>query len=381
VTWRRNSLVILLASLALWAVVSPACREAPPVLRVGCQGDTEFRRSVGVALALIKQSGSPVRLEVVNDATGWSTPASVVRAAEGFCRDPDIHAVVGFSSSDSSLAAARMLSRHKIPLVTPTATSPKLLDSGPWTFRLLPNDAHQARFMADAAWRRLGARRCAVVYQNNDYGRELASLFQDEFQCLGGEIVRTALTGSGQSRDFPPRLYISGIVESTPDLLVLICQPKQAELVHEELTRLGMTLPILASDSLSTRKALGDLVHMFEGMNLSLFYHPDLPHRGNDTFAEEYRRQVGLDPGYEAALVFDALMLLHQAVLEGARTREDIRTYLEKLSGESTPFQGVTGPILFNHNNEVERPLHLGLIRDGALLLRPPAAGSVGGDQ
>lgn len=375
--WSRTRLLI--AALAAVLAIS-ACREAPPVLKVGCQGDRAFRMALDIAISRIEQSGSPVRLEVVYDETrGW-TPAKVVRSSEAFCNDPDILAVIGFSSSDSSLAAARMFNRRGIPQVIPTATSPKLLETGPWTFKLCPNDTHQAEFLAAAAWNRLGARRCAVVYQNSDYGRGLSDLFQEEFELMGGEVTLSYLLGSGYTKPAQVELYVQLIKEKQPDLLVLICQPPQAHKVREELLRQGCAIPLLGSDSMGTYKVRGELAGAFEGMPLALFYHPDIPHPGNTAFAEQFRSKWAAPPGYEAALAHDALLLLHQAVLEGARSREEIRDHLARLSGDQPPFPGVAGPILFNPAREVERPLHLGILREGELALHPPGEPGAGKD-
>ncbi len=369
--FQRSSTILLIAALVA-VLAASACREEPPVLTVGCQGDPAFRMALAIATSRIEQSGSPVRLEVVYDETrGW-TPAMVVRSSEAFCSDPDILAVIGFSSSDSSLAAASMFNRHGIPQVIPTATSPKLLETGPWTFKLCPNDTHQAEFLADAAWNRLGARRCAVVYQNSDYGRGLSDLFQREFELLGGAITFSSLLGSGYTKPAQVELYVQLIIEQQPDLLVLICQPLQAGKVQKELLRQGSVIPLLGADSMGTCNMRGDLAGMFEGMPLALFYHPDIPHPGNAEFAEQFRSKWGTTPGYEAALAHDALLLLHQAVLEGARSREEIRDHLARLSGDQPPFPGVAGPILFNSDREVNRPLHLGIIRNGELVLHTP---------
>jgi branched-chain amino acid transport system substrate-binding protein len=370
VPFQRYHTTLFLTVLALLTAAS-GCREAPPVLKVGCQGDLAFRQSVELAIETIERSGSPVRVEAVFDEIyGW-TPAKVVRSATAFFIDPDILAVIGFTSSDASLAAARIFNRHGIPLIIPTATSPKLEETGLWTFRLCPNDGYQACFLADIAWNRFKARRCAMIFQNNDYGRGLAGLFRDEFTNRGGEITFAAMAGSGFTKQDLLQLYVQGIVDSGPDLLVLVCQPEQAARVREVLDRDQIDLPLLATDSMGTRHSLRTWARLLDGLPLTLFYHPDLQYPGDKGFAALYRERTGHAPGYLAALVFDALMMLHQAVLEGARTREDVREYLASLVDGGPLYQGVAGPLTFNQYQEVVRPLHLGRISGGELILVP----------
>jgi branched-chain amino acid transport system substrate-binding protein len=283
-------------------------------------------------------------------------------------------AVIGFTSSDASLAASRMLNRHGIVQVIPTATSPKLDDTGPWTFRLCPGDDYQATVLARTAMEDLDAGRCAVLYQNNDYGRELAALFRREYEALGGVIPFSAQLGSGFDDPANLDLYVRQVITGTPDLLLLICQPAQAEVVQRALLRRDSSLPLLGSDSLGTHSALLQKLQVFEGMHILLFYHHDFTFPGNAEFVEAFRSRHRADPGYEAALAYDALMLLHQAVLEGARTRGELRDWLASLT-DRPPIPGVAGPISFDRDRRAWRPLHLAVIRNGGVHL--VAAGGV----
>ena len=349
-------------------LAASACREAPPVLKVACQGDTSFIRAVNCARDSIERSGSPVKVDLVFDnAPRWS-PAEVIVCTDAFCREPGLMAVIGFTSSDASLASARMLNRHEIVQIVPTATSPKLDDTGPWTFRLCPGDEYQAEVLASTALETLGAGRCALLYQNNDYGRELATLFRRGYEDLGGVISFAAQLGSGFDDPTNLDLYVRQVIESAPDLLVLVCQPEQAEVVQQELLRRGSTLPLLGSDSLGTHSALLKRIHLFEGMYVLLFYHHDFAFPGNADFVDCFRSNRGGVPGYEAALAHDALLLLHQAVLEGARTSEDIRDWLAALV-DRPPIIGVAGPIRFHRGRQAWRPLHLAEIRNGEVHL------------
>lgn len=190
------------------------CSEEPPVIKVGFESDIPTSHALNVALETIERSGSPVRVEIVTDKTRQRTPANSVLAAHAFCQDPDIDAVIGYAGSDSALAAARILNRHRIPQIVSTSTSPKLIDTGIWTFKLLPNDMYQARFLAETARDHFQAQRCAVISQNGDYGRGLAAHFTKAFQRLGGAITATVLTGSGLQAEDTVDLYVRKIIDS-----------------------------------------------------------------------------------------------------------------------------------------------------------------------
>jgi branched-chain amino acid transport system substrate-binding protein len=108
-----------------------------------------------------------------------------------------------------------------------------------------------------------------------------------------------------------------------------------------------------------------------DGLSMALYYHHDLTWPGDNGFAGAFQEKNRQPPCYQSALAYDALMLLHQAVLEGARTREDIRKFLASLSDDRRPFQGVAGPIFFNENQEVIRWPVLGILRNGQIKFAP----------
>lgn len=147
-------------------------------------------------------------------------------------------------------------------------------------------------------------------------------------------------------------------------------------MVEGELARQGISLPLLASESLDSWALLRDRPGLLDGTKVSLFYHPDLPTQGNMEFVVSYREKAAFPPTYKSALVYDALLLLHQAALDGAQTREEIRAYLAGLGDKHPAYQGVTGAITFNENREAFRPLHLGIIEGGTMkLVHPEKAG------
>ncbi len=74
--------------------------------------------------------------------------------------------------------------------ITPTATSIALTGRSPWLFRVTPSDAAisaaTAAYLADS----LGARRAAIVYRNDSYGRDWTAAFVAAFRARGGTVVQ-----------------------------------------------------------------------------------------------------------------------------------------------------------------------------------------------
>ena len=76
-------------------------------------------------------------------------------------------------------------------MVSPSATSPSLSGISDIFFRTAPSDARGGPVLADEAIKR-GYTKLAVTYINNDYGRDLADAFINQFTSSGGEITVSA---------------------------------------------------------------------------------------------------------------------------------------------------------------------------------------------
>jgi branched-chain amino acid transport system substrate-binding protein len=69
-------------------------------------------------------------------------------------------------------------------------------------------------------------------------------------------------------------------------------------------------------------------------------------------FVLGFRAKYAMDPDANAALAYDATMLIARAIEQGGATRDGVRAWLAALD-DRTAFPGVTGPIRFRETGEV----------------------------
>jgi branched-chain amino acid transport system substrate-binding protein len=367
--------------LVLCFSMLPGCERDRPVLRIGCQRDRSFEQGVMAALEEINRQTPPFRFEVAFDASASiAIPHQAVESAAAFCADPEVVAVIGYASSDASLAASEIFRRRKTPQIVPKGTSIQLRDSSEWTFKLCPDDRHQAKFLADQAVKEKAGPRCAVVYQNNDYGRGLARLFKESLEHRGGRIVfmRPASSGIFEADTDFLDVYAREIIDLEPDRVCLFCLPYQAILILQAFGREGHQFSLLGSDSLDTPAVFQPRGEALIGIHVSLFYHYQIDTAGNRAFTRAFEARYGRFPQASEALAYDAVFLLYEACKAGARTREDVRRYLAELGRARPAHRGVTGDIAFNDKNACPRPIFLGEIRSGRISLLEQSSGRTG---
>jgi ABC-type branched-subunit amino acid transport system substrate-binding protein len=99
------------------------------------------------------------------------------------------------------------------------------------------------------------------------------------------------------------------------------------------------------------------------------FWHAGITDERSAAFATAHRRMVGIVPTPGAAMEYDALMLLMQALRDVGPSRKAIQAYLTQLGKSRPAYHGVTGAITFG--SERHRPLYLLRVRKGAAIAVP----------
>ncbi len=100
-------------------------------------------------------------------------------------------AVIGHICSGATNAALSVYRGARIPVISPSATSPELTLEGrnPYFFRTIPHDAAQAITQAEFIVTHLKAKRVVVVHDKGDYGKGLGTLVKKELEAKGVEIL------------------------------------------------------------------------------------------------------------------------------------------------------------------------------------------------
>jgi len=101
-------------------------------------------------------------------------------------------AAIGPATSGAARALAPLAATAGLPLLSPSASAPDLAAAQPYLFRHNLSDTAQVRRLVEYAVTERDARRLAVFYPRNDYGRHFRDLFVEAAECAGAEVVAQA---------------------------------------------------------------------------------------------------------------------------------------------------------------------------------------------
>lgn len=356
------------------ALLLGACRSSTGPIVIGVAGPfsqprgLSMRRAAELAVGEINSRGGvrgrQLQLALLDDSGSEDV---AVRVAQRLHDDPAIVAVIGHLTSGPSIAAARVYGATPNPVVmiSPSASSPDLSGIGPTIFRVCPSDLAHGPALARFARERFGARRVAMIYLNNEYGRGVRSTFVKEFRRLGGDVIEEDpyVAATASFEPYLARIRQAGGV----DALVIAGERPGAELAAREMAALGLHWPVLGGDALTGIEADGALA---EGMHISSAYLWDRPGEKNAGFISAYARAYGADhPDHRGAGAYDIIQLLAQAIAAVGPSRSAVRDYLADVGRGRPSYAGVTGTIAFDDRGDVpQKPVVIGVVRGGRLV-------------
>jgi branched-chain amino acid transport system substrate-binding protein len=265
-------------------------------------------------------------------------PARAEKAARDLVSEDKAVALIGGLSA-GSVEAAMAADEMKIPLLALGSTMPGIQSREPWIFRICQTDFHSGRIMAKFA-ATLGAKRALVLYDPADeFSKTLALAFGKQFKRkpdarIAGEAFATGTV------DFTKHLQT--IKKKNPDVVYLPLPADQAAPILRKARELGLTMPFLGTanwDSLEFPSMVGD-----SGSNTYFpgRFNPDGPSDAVQLFLEVYERKNGNLPSASAAMGYDALVVLADAIRRANSTEPE---KLREALTSTQAFPGLTGDI------------------------------------
>jgi branched-chain amino acid transport system substrate-binding protein len=298
----------------------------------------------------------PVEVVFRDDQANGIRAAAI---AQEFVDNPTVLAVIGHVNSAAMVAAAKVYD-GRLPAVATTATSPDLTGISPWTFRVISSDSANglqlARFAA-----KLGRHRVAILYENNSYGRGLTESFTRHFS---GRVVSVDPISDAGDQNFEPFVSYYGRVR--PDLVFVAGTEASGITLVREVRRQRLDVDLLGGDgwtglSVDTANA--------EGVWVGTPFTAEDPRSDARRFVDAFKTKFGYTPDGNAALAYDATMLLVHAVQTVGADRAKIRRFLAT-AGARDAYRGVTGTIRFQANGDpVAKSFVMTRIRRGALIV------------
>ena len=365
----RKVAPLLFAFIALttWLVSPAAAQEtikigffAPITGPVAADG-TSAKQAVELGLKEVNAAGGimgkKIELIVYDDRLN---PQEAVAIANKLIEKDRVVGVVSGSYSGPTRVVAPIFAKAGIPMVAGYAVHPDVTKAGESNFRNGFLGEVEGGAAGEYAVKVLKSKSPAVIFMDNDFGREISAGFMKQAEKLGAKIVEKQVYKYPGEKDFRP--FLTRIKEAKPDLIFAAGYYDVAALIVRQSKELGITAPILAEEGFDSPKFIELAGKDAEGVIIATNLDRDDPRPVVQNFLRNYKADYKIDPDMVGASSYDAFMILVNAIGRAGSTDPKAVT---KALLETKDYNGLTGKISRFVKGEVVKPVQFQVVKGG----------------
>lgn len=367
--WIVAIIVIVLIVAGVWYYNSkPATTVETGPIKIGVvapltgEGATWGQNTLAAATLAVKEindaggiNGRKVELLAEDDkATGIDATTAFTK----LINVDKVVAIVGVPASSAAGPALPVAQKAGIPVIM-VASAPALTQVGDLMFRIYPSDSYQGNLGADIVYNKLGKKKVAIIYVNNDYGTGVANSFKTKFTELSGTIAYEGAILNGTT-DF--RSEIAKVKSSGADSLYMAMYPAGGLILTKQLAEAKIAIPKVGEVTFNDEKIVKS------GYANGLIY-TEPKSDISDDFVSKLKAQsefASLSVNIAAPFSYDATKAMLMAITDaGSTSGASIREALHQVS-----FPGVSAPTVeFGSDREIKTPaFNIKTIKDGAVV-------------
>lgn len=289
-----------------------------------------------------------------------SDTTKAVTAAQSLVSS-EVSVILGSYGSGVSIAAGETFKTAQIPAIGVSCTNPQVTLGNDYYFRICFLDPFQGTVMANFAKEEIQADTAYVITQlGDDYSSGLGAYFTKAFEEMGG----TVLTAEFQTGETDFNAIMTNVLNSDADVIFVPSSIQTAPLVIMQARQMGITMPILATDTWENESIITNAGQYATDVYLSTFFDEnDTENPAAAEFVPGFKAWLNADKqnltdnggsdGVAAvsALGFDAYNMAI-AALEAAASPAgaDVQAVLPGIA-----IDGVTGSISFNEDGDANK--------------------------
>ena len=302
-----------------------------------------------------------------------SNPTEATRGVNQLISNDKVDAIIGPSSGSSILAAAPIAQRLQVPLLAPAGTiaiTDKKNAFFPWVFRLAINDMTGIKMILSTA-AKSGAKRIAVFYQEDAYGKTGVDFANQLSKELGYEVVET-VSAPYNATDLTAQA--TKLRNAQPDTVFMQVSVSSLGAAYMKASRqVGLEVPTYVNSGLALKSFVDAIGPVGNGLRvLSIGNLPYEPSPGEAKLAALLQK-AGKEPqGWAELIGTNGLIAAVDAAktIEGKIDGAKMRDALEKLCGIEAYVRGKGCFSSDNHDGWGDGSLVITEVSDGKLRTR-----------
>ncbi len=307
-------------------------------------------------------NGRKVNLIIYDDRLN---PQEAVAIANKLIEKDKVVGVASGSYSGPTRVTAPIFQKAGMPMVAgyavhPDVTwDPKEKKPNDFCFRNGFLGEIEGAAAAEFAVKNLKAKKIALIFMDNDFGRAISSGFAERAEKLGAAVLTKQMYKFPGEKDFRP--FLTRIKEGNPDVIFAAGYYNEAASIVRQSKELGIKSQILGEEGFDSPKFLEIAGPAAEGVIIATNLDRDDPRPLVQNFLKDYRKAYNEDADMVGASSYDAFMILVNAIRKAGTDPKAI----QKALLETKDYNGLTGKISRFIQGEVVKPVQIQVVKGG----------------
>jgi branched-chain amino acid transport system substrate-binding protein len=300
----------------------------------------------------IEVGGKKYKVELIIE-DNEAKAESAVKTNTKLINEDEVLALVGPQSSKQAVPAGGKANELATPMISPWSTNPNTTKDRPYVFRGCFLDPFQGPVVAQFAKEEFGFIKAAVLYDvASDYPKGLAEFFKAAWEDLNGAGSVVAFESfTTKDADFSSQL--TKIINSGAEVLFIPQYYNEVASIVQQAHQLGWNKSIVGSDSWDSAETVKLCGKDCYGLFFSTHYAAAGAQGAAAEFINRYKKAHGYVPDDVAALTWDSIRIVQQAIQDCGTLTGDIkkdRQCVRDALARIKEFDGITGKMTFTED-------------------------------
>jgi branched-chain amino acid transport system substrate-binding protein len=301
--------------------------------------------------------GTKYKVELVIE-DNESKAESAVKANTKMITEDEVLAIVGPLASSQAVPAGDVANNYQTPMISPWSTNPSTTKDRPYVFRGCFLDPFQGPVVANFVKEQFGFTKAAVLFDvASDYPKGLAEFFKKSWEEINGPGSVVAYE-SFTTKDTEFGAQLTKIINSGAEFLFTPQYYNEVALIVKQAHELGWNKPIVGSDSWGSAETVNLCGKDCYGLFFSTHYAAAGATGATKEFIERYKKKYGYTPDDVAALTWDSIRLVQQAIQDTGKLTGNIkqdRQAVRDAMAQIKNFKGITGDMTFTEEGDPKK--------------------------
>jgi branched-chain amino acid transport system substrate-binding protein len=272
----------------------------------------------------------------------------------------DVKAIIGPVFSDEVRAALKDFDGSGIPIVSPTATDDDLTGLSDDFFQANPSFSMRGKLMAQYIFFVTGKRKISVLNAGTGYSPVLASSFINEFEELGGQIIKDTTYNSGS---FDLTQSVSTIAADSltmEGIYIPLSNKIDAAPLLSQMVQQNINTSVYGNQDWFFAKGFETSSILSDQLSFTSDFFIDYSDHALMELSDGFTRQTGLDINRNILYGYDIAEYLLSLINAGADTRASLKSAMES----NTAVDGFHNNFVFGKDH-INRFLNIVRYSDG----------------